>query len=54
MYLDCMLENLEYTCLQGDEHILVTDLVYDSRKVVKDSVFVCIMVTVADGHEYIP
>lgn len=54
MYLDCMLENLEYTCLQGDEHILVTDLVYDSRKVVKDSVFVCIMGTVADGHEYIP
>lgn len=54
MYLDSMLENLEYTCLQGDAHTLVTDLVYDSRKVDKGSVFVCIMGTVTDGHDYIP
>lgn len=54
MYLDNLLENLEYTCLQGDEHTLVTDLVYDSRKVEKGSVFVCIKGTVSDGHDYIP
>lgn len=54
MYLNELMEHLEYTCLQGNEHILVTDLVYDSRKVSKDSVFVCIAGTVADGHDYIP
>lgn len=54
MYLDNLLEQLEYTCLQGDAHTLVTDLVYDSRRVDKGSVFVCIMGTVTDGHDYIP
>ncbi len=53
MYLDSMLEEIEYTCLQGEIHKLVTELVYDSRKVVKDSVFVCITGAVSDGHDYI-
>jgi UDP-N-acetylmuramoyl-L-alanyl-D-glutamate--2,6-diaminopimelate ligase len=53
MYLDNMLEQLEYTCMQGDVHNLVTELVYDSRKVVKDCVFVCITGAVSDGHSYI-
>ncbi|NLK27708.1 MAG: UDP-N-acetylmuramoyl-L-alanyl-D-glutamate--2,6-diaminopimelate ligase [Clostridiales bacterium] len=53
MYLSQMLEKLEYTCLQGQVHTLVTDLVYDSRKVTKDSVFVCITGAIADGHNYI-
>ncbi|MHB8132483.1 MAG: Mur ligase family protein, partial [Mobilitalea sp.] len=53
MYLDSMLEELEYTCLQGEIHIPVTELVYDSRIVVKDSVFVCITGAVSDGHAYI-
>lgn len=53
MYLDNMLEELEYTCLQGDVHYSVTELVYDSRKVVKDCVFVCITGAVSDGHTYI-
>jgi UDP-N-acetylmuramoyl-L-alanyl-D-glutamate--2,6-diaminopimelate ligase len=48
-----MLEQLEYTCLQGDVHNSVTELVYDSRKVVKDCVFVCISGAVSDGHTYI-
>ncbi len=54
MYLDSLLEHLDYTCLQGDTHTLVTDLVYDSRKANKGSVFVCISGTVTDGHDYIP
>lgn len=54
MYLDNLLEGLEYTCLRGDVHTLVTSLVYDSRKTVKGSVFVCITGTVTDGHDYIP
>lgn len=53
MYLDSMCEKLEYTCLQGEVHTLVTELVYDSRKVFKDSVFVCISGAVYDGHDYI-
>ncbi len=54
MYLDSLLKEIEYTCLQGEAHTLVTDLVYDSRKANKGSVFVCIMGTVTDGHDYIP
>lgn len=53
MYLDNMLEQLEFTCLQGDVHILVTELVYDSRKASKGCVFVCIAGAVSDGHGYI-
>lgn len=53
MYLDHMLEQLEYTCLQGEGHITVTELVNDSRNVVKDSVFVCITGAVRDGHDFI-
>ena len=53
MYLDSMLEELEYTCLQGEIHIPITELLYDSRIVVKDSVFVCITGAVSDGHTYI-
>lgn len=54
MYLDDLLEHIEYTCLQGHAHTLVTDLVYNSRKVNKGSVFVCISGTVTDGHKFIP
>jgi UDP-N-acetylmuramoyl-L-alanyl-D-glutamate--2,6-diaminopimelate ligase len=54
MYLDYLLEQLDYKCLQGETHTLVTDLVYDSRKAGKGSVFVCIKGTVTDGHDYIP
>ncbi|HCR41516.1 MAG TPA: UDP-N-acetylmuramoyl-L-alanyl-D-glutamate--2,6-diaminopimelate ligase [Lachnospiraceae bacterium] len=54
MYLDQLLEKLEYTCLQGKAHTRITELVYDSRKVVKDCVFVCIPGAVSDGHSYIP
>lgn len=53
MYLDKLLEQLDYSCLQGDVHILVTELVYDSRKAVTDSVFVCIAGAVSDGHDYV-
>jgi len=53
MYLDSLLDGVDYTCLQGDEHTLVTDLVYDSRKASKGSVFVCMVGAVTDGHNYI-
>lgn len=53
MYLNQMLEKLQYTCLQGDPQIQIAELVYDSRKVSKGSVFVCITGAVSDGHNYI-
>lgn len=53
MYLNQMLEKLQYTCLQGNPQIQVTELVYDSRKVTKDSVFVCITGAVSDGHSFV-
>jgi len=53
MYLEGMLENLNYACLQGDVHTLVTELVYDSRNITKNCVFVCISGAISDGHSYI-
>jgi len=53
MYLEELLEQFSYICLQGEVKIPITELVYDSRKVVKDSVFVCITGAVSDGHQYI-
>ena len=53
MYLEKLLEKMEYSCLQGNSNIMITELIYDSRKVVQDSVFVCITGAVKDGHEFI-
>ncbi len=47
-----LLEDMEYECLQGEEDREVSTLVYDSRKVEKDSVFVCISGAVRDGHDF--
>jgi len=53
MNLKYMLEKLEYSCLKGDQNTEVINLVYDSRKVIKGSVFVCISGAVRDGHDYV-
>lgn len=53
MYLDQLMEQQEFTCLQGEVHIPVTELVYDTRKMVAGSVFVCMVGAVSDGHDYI-
>lgn len=47
-----LLEDMEYECLQGEENREISTLVYDSRKVEKDSVFVCISGAVRDGHDF--
>ena len=47
-----MLEKLEYTCLMGNADKEITELVYDSRKVVPGCVFVCISGAVYDGHTF--
>lgn len=54
MKLSKLLEKLEYTVLAGNTDMEISTLVYDSRKVLKDSVFVCISGSVRDAHEFIP
>lgn len=53
MKLKSLLERLEYTVLQGNDEIEITELVNDSRKVCPGSVFVCISGAVVDGHEFV-
>lgn len=47
-----LLDRMDYTCTQGDLDFNITDLVYDSRKVTKDCLFVCIKGAVSNGHEF--
>ena len=54
MRLNRLLEKMEYTLLAGSLDTEISTLVYDSRKVEKGSVFVCISGTVRDAHDFIP
>lgn len=47
-----LLAKVNYECISGPLEREVTDIVYDSRKVVKDCMFVCIPGAKADGHEF--
>lgn len=52
MLLSEIVKNTEYFCNAfGDREI--SDICYDSRKVSSGSIFVCLVGTFADGHEYI-
>ena len=54
MVLKQLVEEMKYEVLAGSVDTEVTTLVYDSRKVEKGSVFVCISGSVRDAHEFIP
>lgn len=54
MKLSQICQELEYECLQGSMETVVRDIVYDSRKIVKETAFVCMVGAVTDGHSYIP
>ena len=54
MRLSQICQELEYECLQGSMEAAIRDIVYDSRKIAKDTVFVCMVGAVTDGHAYIP
>ena len=47
-----LLAGIEYECIRGTDDTEVTDLIYDSRKVVPGSVFICIPGAITDGHVY--
>jgi len=50
--LKALLEKLEYKCIKGNEDIEISEVIYDSRKVTKDSLFICIEGANFDGHTY--
>lgn len=54
MKLKDICKELEYTCLQGTMDKEITDIIYDSRKLQLDVIFVCMVGAVTDGHNYIP
>lgn len=54
MVLKQLVEEMKYEVLEGSVDTEITTLVYDSRKVEKGSVFVCISGSVRDAHEFIP
>lgn len=47
-----LLAKVEYECIRGSLERDVTDIIYDSRKVIAGSMFVCIPGAQADGHDY--
>ena len=53
MNLNKLLDNIEYKLIIGTLDLNISNIVYDSRKVTKDSVFVCLTGTNVDGHDYI-
>jgi UDP-N-acetylmuramoyl-L-alanyl-D-glutamate--2,6-diaminopimelate ligase len=52
MQLSELLERLTFTCTQGSIDQEVTEVIYDSRKVVKGCLFICIEGTKSDGHAF--
>ncbi|NSW90515.1 MAG: UDP-N-acetylmuramoyl-L-alanyl-D-glutamate--2,6-diaminopimelate ligase [Firmicutes bacterium] len=54
MLLRKLIEGLSPEEVNGEVDIDISNIVYDSRKAVKDSLFVCIDGTTADGHRFIP
>lgn len=47
-----LIKDLEYKCIQGSENVEVSEVVYDSRKVCEDCLFICIEGAKFDGHDY--
>ncbi|WP_342647215.1 UDP-N-acetylmuramoyl-L-alanyl-D-glutamate--2,6-diaminopimelate ligase [Mucilaginibacter sp. CSA2-8R] len=52
-FLSDILEGLAFTELQGAADVEITNVVFDSRKVVPGSLFVAVRGTAVDGHDYI-
>ena len=54
MKVSSLLERLEYSCCQGSVEQEVSTVEYDSRKVIENSLFICIKGAVVDGHKFVP
>lgn len=53
MKLEEICINLSYQCIKGSMNVEIEDIIYDSRKVKKGVMFVCLTGAVTDGHKYI-
>ncbi len=53
MKLEQICSEIEYRLLKGNMETEVKDIIYDSRKIAKDTMFVCMVGAVTDGHNYI-
>lgn len=52
MKLSYMLEGLQYTCVQGNVDAEINEVIYDSRKVEKGCVFVCLKGSAVNSHKF--
>lgn len=53
MQLNDVLKSTNYKLVRGNLNTNIEGIAYDSRKVVKNGMFVCISGTITDGHKYI-
>ncbi len=53
MKLEQICGEIEYRLLKGTMETEVKDIIYDSRKIAKDTIFVCMVGAITDGHNYI-
>ena len=47
-----LLQKIDYTCIRGSVETCISEVVYDSRKITKGCLFICICGYVSDGHDY--
>lgn len=47
-----LLAKIDYECISGTLEREVTDIIYDSRKVIEGSMFICIPGAIVDGHTF--
>lgn len=47
-----LLKKVDYSCVQGEIDKEISTVVYDSRKVIENSLFICIKGAVSDGHKF--
>lgn len=47
-----LIAGMQYHCIQGNIEVLVSKVIYDSRKVEKDCLFICIEGAKSDGHDF--
>lgn len=52
MKLADLLKKLKYTCVKGTADVDITTVAYDSRRVERGSLFICIKGAAADGHRF--
>ena len=52
MKLEKLLVNLDYEIIKGNTNVEINSINYDSRKVAKDDIFVCVKGFSSDGHKF--